>query len=106
MNYYLKPREVSDLAEGDPNKYRVIKIILKSRGRVKYKNYTPKRVRYLNPDIDCKHCGELININESNHELAHCSARCAGTPIPTRDYEYVLSRAKRIRRFALNDYPP
>ena len=106
VDYYLKPDEVSGLATGDAHKFSAIRIILKSRGLIRPSSYSPTRIRYENPDIECRRCGDLVNINEIDHELAYCCARYAGTPVPTRDYEYVLSRAKRIRRLALNDYPP
>ena len=106
INYYLKSDEVSRLATGSQAAFATIKIVLKSRGPIKPSNYSPTRIRYENPDIECSRCGYLININENDHELAYCRARYASTPVPTRDYEYVLSRAKRIRLFALNDFPP
>ena len=107
VNYYLKSTEVSNLSlSPDPATWKAMKIKLKSRGVVKPECYTPKRKRYENPDIQCDKCGEIVNINEPNHELAYCNARYAGTPIPTRDYEYVLSRAKRIRRMTLKDFIP
>ena len=106
VNYYLKPTEIVGLATSDPIKFAAIRIILKSRGSIRHSSYSPTRIRYENPDIECHRCNEPININELDHELAYCSARYAGTPVPARDYEYVMSRAKRIRRFALNDYPP
>ena len=87
-------------------KWKTIHSILKSRGTVKHQNYTPRRKRYANPDIECEKCGETVNINEMDHELAYCNARYAGTPVPTRDHEYVMSKAKRLRRLTLKDYPP
>ena len=106
VTYYLKPEEVSGLITGGSAKLDSIRIILKARGIVKHTSYTPKRVRYENPDIRCERCGDVVGINEEDHDLAYCSARCAGTPVPTRDYEYILSRVKRVRRIALNDYKP
>ena len=60
----------------------------------------------MNPDIECERCGKLIPINEEDHLLTNCSARFVGTPVPTRDYEYVSMKFKRIRLIALYDYPP
>ena len=106
VNYYLKPSEVSDLSRDYARRFDSMKIILRARGIIKPKSYTPKRTRYSNPDIECELCGEEVNINEEDHLLVHCSARCAGTPIPTRDYEYVMTRAKRLRRMTLKDHIP
>ena len=106
VNYYLKPNEVSDLVVDDIVKMKAMESILRFRGKINVSSYTPKRVRYENPDVECEHCGGMININEDDHCLAYCRARYAGTPIPTRDYEYVLDRSKRIRRMALKDYIP
>jgi len=103
VEYYLKPSEV-DSAVSDPN--FDLETVLKRRGRTCPKLYTPKRKRYRNPDIECEYCGELIGINDTEHVLAHCSASFAGTPVPSRDRQFVFMKLKRIRRLALNDYPP
>ena len=79
---------------------------IKSRGKINLGQYTPKRKRYENPDLKCEKCGQLIGINEEDHDLRFCRARNLGTPIPTRDFEYTNIKFKRIRRCALYDYPP
>jgi hypothetical protein len=107
VNYYLKPAEVRGLVLNDvPSEWDEIKLILRARGTIRHEKYTPKRKRYENPDIECNKCGEKVNINEPDHELAYCNARYAGTPVPTRDYEYVMHKAKRLRRLTLGNYPP
>ena len=80
--------------------------MLERRGRIDPRKYTPKRKRYMNPEIECEHCGEMIGINEEGHALTHCSASFVGTPVPNRDRELVFMKLKRIRRMALHDYPP
>ena len=103
VSYYLKPSEVESVIS---NPDFDLQSLMKRRGRICPKSYTPKRKRYRNPDIECEYCGELIGINDTEHVLAHCSASFAGTPVPTRDRQFVFMKLKRIRRLALNDYPP
>ena len=50
----------------------------------------------MNPEIECEHCGEMIPINEENHVLAHCRASFAGTPVPTKDREYIFVKLNDI----------
>ena len=82
------------------------KSVSERRGRIDTSKYTPKRKRYMNPEIECEHCGEMIGINEEGHALTHCSASFVGTPVPNRDRKLIFMKLKRIRRIALNDYPP
>ncbi len=106
INYFLKPDEVATIATGNTNMIAEVIKNMQRRGEINYRNFTPKRKRYENPDLKCEKCGQIVGINEVDHELRYCSARYLGTPIPTRDYEYTASKFKRIRRCALYDYPP
>ena len=103
VNYYLKPDEVSKLLNSGVAELARLKTALKSRGRINYKLYTPRRKRYANPDVTCEKCGETIGITECNHNERYCTAPGLGTPIPTRDYEYIESRIRRARKFILLD---
>ena len=94
------------LNSGCSKKIENVKKLLKKRGEIDYRSFSPKRKRYENPDVKCQKCGQIIGISEEEHLLRHCRAMCLGTPIPTRDYEYSASKFKRIRRLALYDYPP
>ena len=106
VNYYIKPSEVDELAESSVENLKSIRTRVTKRGVINTKLYTPKRKRYQNPNLICRRCGETIGINEEDHLLAYCSASFASTPIPTRDFEYVSTKFKRIRRMAIYDYPP
>ena len=85
---------------------RRVKDCILRRKTINVATYTPKRKRYENADIVCEHCGETVAINEEDHLLKYCRARYSGTPVPSRDYDYVVARFKRIKRIALRDYPP
>jgi len=106
VSRYIKPSEITKYLNGDELTQKNVKNIILRRNTIKVGNYTPKRKRYENPDITCEHCGETVAINEENHLLSYCRARHAGTPVPSRDYDYVIARFKRIKRMALRDYPP
>ena len=106
ISHYLKPSEVVFCAELLETDKKSVELLLKRRGRIDTSRYTSKRKRYMNPEIECVHCGEMIPINEENHVLAHCSASFASTPVPTKDREYIFMKLKRVRRMALHDYPP
>jgi len=106
VNYYLKPDEALTMLDGTLQEIKKVTKNLKRRGPIDYKSYDRKRKRYENPDVVCDRCGKVIGINEENHALLYCSARYMGTPIPTRDYDFSMSKYKRIRRCALGDYPP
>ena len=106
VNFYIKPSEIRKLVNCSEIQFTQLKKAVIRRGVVDYKKYTPKRKRYLNPDIECDKCGKIIGINEEDHVLTHCSASSVGTPVPTRDFEYSFSKLKRLRRIALYDYPP
>jgi len=105
INYYLKPVEIKKFCKNEMD-VDDIKQILKRRGKVNCKKYSPVRKRYANPDIECDRCGKTVGINELDHELTYCSASSVGTPVPKRDYHTSFSKLKRLRRIALSDYPP
>ena len=102
VTHYLKPHEV---AEHSTDRMAGLRAVLKQR-KVNVNSYTPKRKRYLNPDSQCPRCGQTISINEVEHDLRYCGASTLGTPVPSRDYIYVKSKMKRLRKQALHDYPP
>ena len=106
VTYYIKPAEVVNLMSTNSMLVNKTTQLVTRRGKVNYKKYTPKRKRYENPDSICSHCNETIAINEESHLLTYCRARYAGTPVPRRDHDNVVARFKRLRRMALNDYPP
>ena len=101
----LRPSEVDDCL-GSPESLLLIREVVRRRGKTDPKSYTPRRKRYMNPNVECERCGKQIPINEEDHLLTNCSARSVGTPVPSRDYEYVSMKFKRIRLMALYDYPP
>ena len=102
VNYYLKQSEVRSFANGSLN-VTDLRNILKQRGMVNTKLYTPRRKRYENPNIECKKCGETVGITEIGHMESYCTAPGLGTPVPTKDYEYIESRIRRARKFILLD---
>jgi len=106
VNYYLKATEVEKLLDGSDREKQKITKSIKRRGPIDYRTYDKKRKRYENADVICEKCNKVIGINEENHDLMYCDARYMGTPIPSRDYYYSMSKYKRIRRCALYDYPP
>ena len=106
VNYYIKPEEIDELINlyDDDEDYWIE--FIRQRGTIQTKNYSPKRKRYENPNYVCEYCGETVGINEEDHLLAHCSASFASTPVPSRDFEFVSMKFKKIRLMALYDYPP
>jgi len=106
VNYYLRPSEIAEVLLGIDNITKLVKKAVLKRGEIDHRSYCSKRKRYENPDIFCNKCGQIVGINEIDHELRYCSAVNLGAPIPTRDFEYTASKYKRIRRCALYDYPP
>ena len=103
VNYYLKPEEVCKLATDFNNSILSIRAVLTKRGKVNTKKYSPRRRRYENPDAECTHCGIVIHINESNHNQAYCKAANPSTPVPSRDFAYIESRIRRVRKRILLD---
>ena len=106
VNYYIKPDEVNMLLSNNSNIIENARCAVERRGEINHTKYDVKRKRYVNGDLTCEKCGQVVSVNEEEHELRYCSARYLGTPIPTRDFEYTASKFKRIRRCALYDYPP
>jgi len=103
VTHYLKPSEVARYCDCSSESLSALREIIQTRGRINYKNYTPRRQRYENPDVKCPKCDEVIGIAEANHVESYCTAPGLGTPIPSRDYEFVESRIRRVRKFILLD---
>ena len=102
VNYYLKPSEVSAFSSGSVV-LAELKRLLAQRGMVNTKLYSHRRKRYENPDVTCNKCGETVGITEVGHMESYCTAPGLGTPVPTKDYEYIESRIRRARKFILLD---
>ena len=102
VNFYIKPSEIEKFASKEMNLADINKI-LKTRGVINIKKYSPRRRRYENPDAECHHCGQTIGITETDHNQAYCTAPGLGTPVPSHDYEYIENRIRRVRKFILLD---
>jgi hypothetical protein len=96
VTYQAKPEWIRKFATGDLADQKSVFICMKSRGKVLTRNYTPRRVRYENPDTECDNCKKKIGINEEGHILQHCSAWCSDMHC-SKTTEYVFAKMRLLR---------
>ena len=87
---------------GNDAERQKVSVSVKLRGRVNTKLYTPKRVRYVNPDTECGQCRKRIGINEMGHTMQFCSAlsdevRC------NHNTEYPFVKLRLLRMMTQNE---
>ena len=103
VQYQLKPEEIFQLNIADlNNKEACLKIMTKlnkeltTRGKVNTLKYTRNAKRYLNEEVQCKHCKNFHGFEQMEHELRFCRAINA-SPVTSANCMYPLSRLKRMR---------
>ena len=103
MTHQLKPEEIFRLNLLDINKKdECLKAMTKlnkelnTRGKVNTLKYARNAKRYLNEEIQCKHCKNFHGFEQMEHELRFCRAINA-SPVTSANCMYPLSRMKRMR---------
>ena len=102
VKFQAKPEWIQKFMVGNDAECKKISVSVKLRGKVNTKSYTPKRVRYLNPDTECERCNKKVGINEMGHSMQFCSAwsdevRC------NHNTEYPFVKLRLLRTMTQNE---
>ena len=97
--YQMRPEQILRGVRLDVASVESLRSELKVNGRVNTAKYSIKTKRWVNEEVNCRKCHRWYGLNETDHHATYCTG-VLGTPIPSRDTPYLLSRCKRFRHIS------